>query len=135
MRDMHVIIADNLAEQPGVLDLLERVCGETGRSPLIRLTCTGRGRSNRPHETGSAVRFKRHGDGWTVAAGRDSAAMIGADTDEKLTIHVRCEQCGTSTLRADRKALEPLLTALVDWQRRKRGAEARDAGLARAAWH
>ncbi|WP_010534668.1 hypothetical protein [Brachybacterium squillarum] len=138
MSGMQQMMTAALAAEPGVPDLLDRLCGDTGRSPLVRLTCKGRERRTQRHDTGGTVRFKRTGDGWTLAGGRDSVAMPGVDSDGRVTVQVQCTVCGTPKLRAGREALEPILGTLVAWERRRDELAAQgitDPGTVRVAWH
>lgn len=134
-------IAEVLAGRPGAVTLLDRLCEDRGRSPLIRLTCKGQGRTKRRHDTGSALRFIRHGEGWTLRSSKDSAAMVSAGLGvEKFTVWVPCEDesCSTAMRRADWGAAKPLLDALVTWDKRRTELAAQgilDPGPIRAAWH
>lgn len=138
MNNMQQMMTAALAAESGVPDLLDRLCGDTGRSPLIRLTCKGRERRTQRHDTGAALRFKRTGDGWTLTGGRDSVAGPGVDTDGHVTVTVQCAECSTATLRAGREALGPMLTALVTWEKRRAELAVQgitDPGTVRVAWH
>lgn len=138
MTTMQQMMTAALAAEPGVQDLLDRLCGDTGRSPLIRLTCKGRERRTQRHDTGGTVRFKRAGGSWTLAAGRDSLAVPGVDTDGHVTVSVRCDRCSTPWLRAGREALGPMLTALVTWEKRRAELAVQgitDPGTVRVAWY
>lgn len=138
MTRMQQMMAAALASEAGVSALLDRLCGETGRSPLIRLTCKGRERRTRRHDTGGTVRFKRTSDGWTLAGGRDSVAMPGVDSDGRVTVRVQCAECGAATLRAGRGALGPMLESLVTWEKRRAELATQgitDPGRVRVAWH
>lgn len=138
MSSMQQMMTAALAAETGVPDRLDRLFGDTGRSPLVRLTCKGRERRTHRHDTGGTVRFKRTSDGWTLTGGRDSVAMPGVDSDGRVTVQVQCVECGAATLRAGRGALGPMLEALVAWDRRR--AELAELGIADAgtvhvAWH
>lgn len=138
MSSMQQMMAAAVAAEAGVAGQLDRLFGDTGRSPLVRLTCKGRERRTRRHDTGGTVRFKRTSDGWTLAAGRDSVAMPGVDSDGRVTVYVQCVECGAARLRAGRGALGLLLEALVAWDRRRAELVAQgitEAGTVQVAWH
>lgn len=137
MSRMEQMMTTALAAEPGLLDRLDRLHGDTRKSPLIRLMCKGRGRATARHETGAALRFKRSRSGWTLTAGRDSVAGPGVDTDGRISVTVRCAQCAESTTRAGRNALVPMMEALeAREERRVELAEQGvvDAGPVRVSW-
>lgn len=118
MSSTHQLMTAALAADPRVVEVLDGLCGDTGRSPLIRLTCKGSDRRTQRHDTGATVRFKRAQDGWTLVAGRGSAAMPGAGTDGSVTVSVLCTRCNVQRLRGT-DALRPMLTELTAWVKRR----------------
>lgn len=137
MSTMQQMMTAALAAEPGVPDLLDRLCGDTGRSPLIRLTCKGSERRTQRHDTGATVRFKRTQEGWTLVAGRGSAAMPGAGTESSVTVSVLCTRCNVQRLRGT-DALRPMLTELTVWVKRRDELAVQgitDPGTVRVAWH
>jgi|SRR5690625_3335611 len=138
MSSMQQAMTAALAAEPGVADLLDRLHGDTGRSPLIRLTCKGRERRTQRHETEGTVRFKRTGDGWTLTAGRDSMARPSVDADGRIGVTVQCVRCSTSWPRAGRSAVGLLVEALVMREKRRAELAAQgitDPGPVRVDWH
>lgn len=135
--DIRQATADLICSAPELVRALDAVC-EGDRSPLVLLTCAGRARSNRRHDTGAAYRFRRYGDGWSLVPGQGSAGILTVDQDRHIRLEVACQECGVSTVRSSADAVRPLVAALLAWSsRRRRAAELgeRDAGRIRAEWY